>query len=50
MQMSNDYIYRDLLNLFDDMIDDDHVLKLMLKDVDNQYNKKVEIWDLIDVQ
>jgi len=50
MQMNNDHIYRDLLNLFDDMIDDDHVLKLMLKDVDNQYNKKVEIWDLIDVQ
>jgi hypothetical protein len=54
MQMNNDYIYRNLLNFLDDMIDDDHVLILMLIYVDNRYNKKLEFLliyvDLIDVQ
>ncbi len=50
MQMNNDYIYRYLLDLLDDMIDDDHVLRLMLINVDNQYNRKLEILNLIDVQ
>jgi hypothetical protein len=54
MQMNNDYIYINLLNYFDDMIDDDHVLILMLIYVDNQYNKNFDFLliylDLIDVQ
>lgn len=40
MQMNNDYIYKDYVNHVDDMIDDDHVLRLMSKYVDNQYKKK----------
>jgi hypothetical protein len=54
MQMNNDYIYIHSLNFLDDMIDDDHVLILMLIYMDNRYNKKLELFGiyayLIDIQ
>ncbi len=50
MQMNNDYIYIYLLKYFHDIIDDDHVLILMLIYVDNHYNKKLEILLITDVQ
>lgn len=49
MQMNNDYIGRNCLDVLDDMIDDDHVLRLMWRYVDNQYNRILEILGIDDV-